>query len=99
MKSSDRSKLKAEAAMVNEAVKDILTNDITELNSLLYAAVYVVTKRMGMMKEKREKNEEPFWEGRIKRSIENWRKDLSKIEEGYQRCTTSHTPCPDRVDK
>ena len=67
---------------MNETVKDILTNDITELNSLLCAAVYVVTGRKGMMKEKIvRKNEEVFWKRRFKRSIENWRKDLSNIEE------------------
>ena len=62
-------------------MKDILTNDITELNSLLSAAAYVVTERMGMMKEKRvTKNEEPFWKRRIKRSVDNWRKDSGKIK-------------------
>ena len=66
---------------MNENVKDILTNDITELNSLLSAAAYVVTERMGMMKEKRvTKNEEPFWKRRIKRSVDNWRKDSGKIK-------------------
>ena len=43
MKSCDRSKLRAKAAIVNETVKDTLTKDITEMKSSLYAAIYVVS--------------------------------------------------------
>ena len=64
--------------MMNETVKDILTNDIAALNSLVYAAAYGVTERIGMMNEKIvRKNEEMFWKRRIKRSIESWSEDLS----------------------
>ena len=81
LKSCNRAKLRAEVANVNEA-KRIETHNITELNSLLYAVAYVTTERMGMlMKRKERRTEEPFWKRRIKRSIETWRKDLSKIEE------------------
>ena len=60
MKSCDRSKLRAKAAIVNETVKDTLTKDITEMKSSLYAAIYVVSYRMGMIKDTRvRKNEEP----------------------------------------
>lgn len=66
---------------MNEAVKDIHTNNITELKSFLYAATFVVTERMKMMKGKKtSKNEESFWKRRIKRSIKTRHKDLSKIE-------------------
>lgn len=59
LKSCDGSKLRAKAAIVNETVKDTPTNDITEMKSMLYAAVYVVSQRMGMIKETRmRKNEE-----------------------------------------
>ena len=82
LKSCDRTKLKAEVGKVNEAVKRIQTRNITELNSLMYAAAYVTTDRMGMIKgRKGRRTEEPFWKRRIKRNIETWRKDLSKIEE------------------
>ena len=43
LKSCDRSKLRAKAAIVNDTVKDTLTKDITEMKSLPYAAVYVVS--------------------------------------------------------
>ena len=36
---------------------------------------------MGMLKKRKERTEEPFWKRRINKSIETWRKDLSRIEE------------------
>ena len=57
-------------------------HNITELNSLMYAAAYFTTERMGMIKgRKGRRTEEPFWKRRIKGNIETWQKDLSKIEE------------------
>ena len=54
-------KVKAEVGKINEAVKRIQTHNMTELNSLMYAAAYVTTKRMGMIKgRKGRRTEEPF---------------------------------------
>ena len=48
----------------------------------MYETAYVTTEKMGMLKMRKErKTEEPFWKRRIKKSIEIWRKDHSKIEE------------------
>ena len=82
LKSCNRVKLRTEVAAINEAIKGIETHNIMELNSLMYAAAYVTTERMGMLKKKKERRtEEPFWKRRIKQSIKTWRQDLSKIEE------------------
>ena len=82
LKSCNRVKLRTEVEAINEAIKGIETHNITELNSLMYAAAYVTTKRMGMLKTRKEtRTEEPFWKKRIKQSIKTWRQDLSKIEE------------------
>ena len=82
LKSCDRANLRVELGKVNQAVKRIQTHNITELNSLLYAAAYATTGRMGMLKEKRgRRTDEPFWKRGVKRNIDTWRKDLSKIEE------------------
>ena len=82
LKSYDRAKLRVELGKVNEAVKRIQTHNITELNSLLYAAAYVTTERMAMLKERRgRRTDEPFRKRRVQRNIDTWRKDLSKIEE------------------
>ena len=58
LKLCDRAKLRVELGKVNEAVKRIQTHNITELNSLLYAASYFTTERMGMLDrgEEEEKN-------------------------------------------
>ena len=82
LRSCDRAQLGTEVGKVNEAAKRIETQNITELNSLMYVAAHVTTERMGMLKKRKErKTEEPFWKRRIKKSIEIWRKDHSKIEE------------------
>ena len=78
----NKAKLRAAVAEVNEAAKRIETHNITQLNSLMYAAAYVTTERMGMLKKKKEgRTKEPFWKRRINQSIVKWRRDLSKIEE------------------
>ena len=82
LKLCDRVKLRTEVEAINEVIKGIETHNITELNSLMYAAPYVTTERMGMLKKRKERRtEEPFWKRRIKQSIKTWRQDLSKIEE------------------
>ena len=82
LKLCNRVKLRTEVEAINEAIKGIETHNIMELNSLMYAAAYVTTKRMGMLKKRKERRtEEPFWKRRIKQSIKTWRQDLSKIEE------------------
>ena len=74
--------LRAKVGKVNEAAKMIETQNITELKYLMYAAAYVTTERMGMLKKRKERRtKEPFWKRRIEQSIGSWRKDLSKIEE------------------
>ena len=78
----ERTKVKTEVGKINEAVKRIRTHNITKLNSLMYAAAYVTTERMGMIKgRKGRRTKEPFWKRRPKGNIETWRKDLCKIEE------------------
>ena len=62
--------MKAEVGKVNKAIKRIRTNNINELNSLPYAAAYVTTERMEMLKERKGKRtKEPFWKRRIKRNL------------------------------
>ena len=83
LRSCDRMRLMEEVTKVNEAVKMIQTSNISELNSLLYAAAYVTTERLGALKKRKKgsKTVEPSWKRRIKGNITSWRKDLSRIEE------------------
>ena len=43
---------------MNETVKRIQTHNITELNSLMYAAAYVTTERVGMIKGRKGRRTE-----------------------------------------
>ena len=65
-KMCNRTKLHAELNTINQAAETIHTDNITELNALMYAAAYVTTERLGMTRKatKKEK-EEPFWKRRI----------------------------------
>lgn len=54
LKSCDRVKLVIKVTKMNETVKDIHTNKIIQLNSVLYAAEYVVTKRVVIMQGKKD---------------------------------------------
>ena len=47
LKSCNRVKLRTEVEAINEAIKGIETHNITELNSLMYAAAYVTTRKNG----------------------------------------------------
>jgi len=61
LKSCYRTKLRVEVGKVNEAVKRIQTHNIAVPNSLMYAAAYVTTERMGMINgRKGRRPEEPF---------------------------------------
>ena len=83
LKSCNRVKLRTEVEAINETVKGFETHNITEMNSLMYAASYVTIKRMGMLKKRKERRtEEPFWKRRIKQSIKTLETclDLGKIE-------------------
>ena len=87
LRSCDRAKLCAEVGKVNEVVKTIQTSNISELNSLLYAAAYVTTERIGTLKKNKDRRTgEPCWKRRIKGNTISWRKDFTKIEE-IQRAT------------
>jgi hypothetical protein len=83
LKACDKSKVRAEARKVNVAMSNVIVNNITQCNNLLYAAAYVVTEKLGRIKSggKKKKNDEPAWKRRIKGSIKQWRADLSKIKE------------------
>ena len=57
-KSCERTKLKAEVGKINEAVKMIQAHNITELDSLMYAAACVTTERMEMIKARKGRRTE-----------------------------------------
>ena len=77
----ERKKLKEEVKKVNEALKYMTTQNITDTNKLLKAAGCVVAKRLGVKKKKKGgKVKEPWWKRRIKNKIEKMRKELSRLD-------------------
>ena len=60
--------------------------DVTKVNRLLYAGVWVVMKELGMIRGKvgdgkRKEKKKPHWQQRIEKSIDEWGKDLGRLEE------------------
>ena len=73
---------------VNMAIKYITTENITETNNLIYAAMITVSQMMGMViketpikKTKTEKATTPPWKRRMNDTLQKKRKDLSRLIE------------------
>ena len=86
LKSRDRLEVKAQVKLVNGVIGNLVgeCQSISDSNRLLHAASVVVAERLGLLKDRkgsRQKKKDPWWKRRIERSIVQWRKDLSKIEE------------------
>ena len=75
-----------EVSIVNSVLRNLVTigiPDVTKANRVLYAGSYVVCERLGLMKEKGQslKSKKPWWQRRLEKSIQQWRKDLGRINE------------------
>ena len=89
LKNKERKLVNAELSLVNGLMHNVVTkDDITEIQRLLYAGVYVTVERLGMMKDrkggKRKADKDPWWKRRIEESIKKWRKDLGLVD-AYKR--------------
>ena len=76
--------VKAETNKVNQVLTYISTNNITELNELIYAGAKLVCEKIGIptknTKNTKEKSK-PGWEFRLETQIENLRKQLKMIKQ------------------
>ena len=81
----DKRKVTKEVDLVDGLMHNLLREgmSVNEVNTLLYVAGVVVARRLGLKVRDRKKAEfrKPWWQRRIERSIGEWRKDLSRIEE------------------
>ena len=73
--------------IANYAMKEILEEfepDLTELNQLIYATAYVVSSQINKYNDKKprpNKCKKPKWRGKIEREIEQFRGEISILEE------------------
>ena len=80
-KKVDYSKINNEVRKLNNAVKFIDTDNITETNNLLIACSVWMAKKLGLKKPKKDdnKNPEPWWKRRIESSINDINKCINLL--------------------
>ncbi|MEM7264394.1 MAG: reverse transcriptase domain-containing protein [Pseudomonadota bacterium] len=84
LKTQDGRRISQEVKLVNGLMHNLIRDGmtVTEVNRLLYAGSYVVAARLGMLnKKKAGDKKKPWWQRRLEGNIEEWRKDLSRIDE------------------
>ena len=90
LKKVDKTILKVQTDRVNEAIKYLKSNIITERNNLIRAARVWVTERIALKKAEHWKKNDPRWkhriEGNVKRLIQevNFLERESKGEQGLK---------------
>ena len=76
--------LKAQLDRVNEAVKYLDSNSVTETNSLIVAASVWVAEQIGLKKIEYRRKNEPRWKRRIEEDIKKLRKDVNILEREWK---------------
>ena len=87
LKAIDKRRVMKEVNLVDCLLHNLITvnMDVTQVNHLLYAGSFVVAEKLGLTakigNKKKQEQKKPFWQRRIEKSIVQWRKDLSWVEE------------------
>ena len=86
LKGQDRRVVMKEVKMINGLLQNLVQDNmtVTEVNRLLYTGSFVVCDRLGLIRKNRGKSlksKKPWWQRRLEKSIEEWRKDLGRVEE------------------
>ena len=78
----DRGVVRLWTRKVNEVLKDIQTETITDTNKLIHAVSIYIARKVGLRtgKDRRKKKQKPWWKRRIKGSIEELRRHLNILE-------------------
>ena len=66
---------------MNQVLTYISTNNITELNELIYAGAKLVCEKIGIPSKNMKEKSKPWWEFRLETQIENLRKQLKVIKQ------------------
>ena len=73
--------VKAETNKVNQVLTYIPTNNITDLNELIYAGEKLVWENIGIPSKNTKAKSKPGWEFRLETQIENLRKQLKVVKQ------------------
>ena len=73
--------LKIETNKINQVLPYISTNNITELNELIFAGAKLVCENIRIPLKSRKKKSKPGWEIRLETQIQNLRKQTKMIKE------------------
>ena len=65
---------------INQILQYLLTNNITELNELIYAGAKLVYEKIGIPSKSTKKKSKPGWEIRLETQIKNLRKQARRIK-------------------
>ena len=72
--------LKIETNKINHILPYILTNNITELNELIYACAKLVCEKIGILSKSTKKQSKPGWEIRLETQIKKLQKQARMIK-------------------
>ena len=79
-KKVDQRKLSEVTKKVNEVIRHIKIDNVTQTNKLAMAAAFWVAKEVGVKKGKIGEKKEPWWKKRIESDITNLRRDINRLE-------------------
>jgi hypothetical protein len=85
LKNKDWNQVSAEVVLVNGLIHNLVSENITETNRLLYFSAFVVAERLGMIKKRKggpkKEKKEPWWKRRLKKKLNDWRRDVAMVLE------------------
>ena len=73
--------LKTETNKINQIIPYRSTNNITELNDLIYAGAKLVCEKIGVPQKSTKKPSKPGWEVRLETQIKNLRKQAKIVKQ------------------
>ena len=73
--------LKTETNKINQVLPYISTNNITELNELIYAGAKLVCEKIGISSKSIKKKSKPGWEIRLEKQIKTLQKQAKMIKQ------------------
>jgi hypothetical protein len=84
LKNCDYSKVKKETARVNNILRHVPVNNITEVRNLLQAGAVLVGELLEIRESRPREHKEPFWKRRVQQDVKRLRKDLGRVESWFK---------------